>query len=77
MGLLIDSNVLLAIEREDRGISTLFDAVGDEDAALSVVTASELLHGVHRNRRRNGGFRRIRPGESMSAQSRCRGVGKR
>jgi tRNA(fMet)-specific endonuclease VapC len=48
MGLLIDSNVLIAIEREDRGISTLFDAVGDEDAAISVVTASELLHGVHR-----------------------------
>ena len=47
MATLIDSSVLIAAERGQLnfdGIST------EEDVAISAVTASELLHGVHRAR---------------------------
>ena len=44
MGVLIDSDVL--IEQERGG--SLEEAVGEEPWGISVVTASELLHGVHR-----------------------------
>jgi len=45
MAVLIDTSVLVDAER--RG--TRLEAVaGGEDRAISVVTASELLHGVHR-----------------------------
>jgi len=46
VALLIDTSLLVAFERGDAAIETL----GDEDAAISVVTVSELLHGVHRAR---------------------------
>lgn len=45
MAVLIDTSVLIDIER---GRSDLDAAVGDEDRAISAITASELLHGVHR-----------------------------
>jgi len=45
MAVLIDTSVLVDIER---GRSDLDAAVGEEDRAISVITASELLHGVHR-----------------------------
>lgn len=45
MAVLIDTSVLVNDER--RG-ELLEAAAGDEDRAISVVTASELLHGVHR-----------------------------
>ena len=45
MGVLIDSDVFIEAER---GARPLADAVGDEPWAISVVTVSELLHGVHR-----------------------------
>jgi tRNA(fMet)-specific endonuclease VapC len=45
MAVLIDTSVLIHAER--RGHS-LAEAVGDQDRAISVITASELLHGVHR-----------------------------
>lgn len=47
MAVLIDTSVLVNAER--RGLS-LERAVGQEDRAISVITASELLHGVHRAR---------------------------
>jgi tRNA(fMet)-specific endonuclease VapC len=47
MAVLIDTSVLVDAER--RGES-LDQAIGDEDRAISVITASELLHGVHRAR---------------------------
>lgn len=47
MAVLIDTSVLVNAER--RGLS-LERAVGEEDRAMSVITASELLHGVHRAR---------------------------
>ena len=45
MAVLIDTSVLINAER--RGLS-LERALGEQERAISVVTASELLHGVHR-----------------------------
>ena len=48
MVVLVDSSVIIVAER---GQITLEDAFGDRDdvkLAISTVTASELLHGVHR-----------------------------
>lgn len=47
MAVLIDTSVL--VDRERRG-APLDARAGEEDRAISVVTASELLHGVHRAR---------------------------
>lgn len=44
MGYLIDSSVLVAAERAGLGLSEHLQAA---DAAISAITASELLHGVH------------------------------
>ena len=57
MAVLIDTDVLIDWERKETA-STLDALVGAEDRAISVITVSELLHGVHRasgarrNRRR-------------------------
>lgn len=45
MALLIDTDVLIGRERDQKTIDSVISA---EDAAISVVTVSELLHGVHR-----------------------------
>jgi tRNA(fMet)-specific endonuclease VapC len=45
LAVLIDTSVLVNAER--RGLS-LERALGEQERAISVVTASELLHGVHR-----------------------------
>ncbi len=47
MAVLIDTSVLVDAER--RGLA-LDRKIGDRDRAISVITASELLHGVHRAR---------------------------
>jgi len=48
MGILIDSSVLIHFERTGTDVSTYVEGQEEEDAFLSVVSASELLHGVHR-----------------------------
>lgn len=59
MGAVVDTTVFIDIEREARRLgvadpvgligATLVDCLGpDEEAAMSAITASELLHGVHR-----------------------------
>lgn len=45
MAVLIDTSVLISAERRGHSLDR---AVGDQDRAISVITASELLHGVHR-----------------------------
>lgn len=45
MALLIDTSVLIDPERRDRSLS---QTLGEGDRAISVITASELLHGAHR-----------------------------
>ncbi|HLY50168.1 MAG TPA: PIN domain-containing protein [Solirubrobacteraceae bacterium] len=49
MAVLIDTDMLVDLER---GVVNpeIEDAIGDEDRAISVITVSELLHGVHRAR---------------------------
>ena len=48
MGVLIDSSVLIYFERSGRDASTFVKGREGEEAFISVITASELLHGVHR-----------------------------
>lgn len=48
MGLLIDSNILIALERAGGAIFDLLEELGDEPPAIAAITASELLHGLHR-----------------------------
>lgn len=48
MGALIDSSVVIAAERGDLDLDSVLREYGDVDFALAAVTASELLHGVHR-----------------------------
>jgi tRNA(fMet)-specific endonuclease VapC len=48
MGILIDSSVLIAWERDRLDLQSQLEEYTEEDFAISVITASELLHGVHR-----------------------------
>jgi tRNA(fMet)-specific endonuclease VapC len=48
MGFLIDSSVLIAGERQRIDLPGLMQRYGAEPMAISAITASELLHGVHR-----------------------------
>jgi tRNA(fMet)-specific endonuclease VapC len=48
MATLIDSSVLIAAERGNLDLPKFFSQSPDEHFAISCVTASELLHGVHR-----------------------------
>jgi predicted nucleic acid-binding protein len=48
MATLIDSSVLIAAERGDLSLDAFTARYGEEDVAISAVTASELLHGIYR-----------------------------
>lgn len=48
MALLIDTSIFIAMERSGGDLSGLLHELGNEPVALSAITASELLHGVHR-----------------------------
>lgn len=48
MGVLIDPSVLIGLERGHPAIADELSGREDEEFFLSVVSASELLHGVHR-----------------------------
>lgn len=48
MGTLIDTSVLIAAERGDLDLTALVAGRADEAVALAAISASELLHGVHR-----------------------------
>lgn len=45
MAVLIDTSVLVDVERRGHSLN---EAIREQDRAISVITASELLHGVHR-----------------------------
>ncbi len=49
MGVLIDASVLIEHERRGLDLEARVRGREDEEFFLSVVTASELLHGVHRS----------------------------
>jgi tRNA(fMet)-specific endonuclease VapC len=48
MGILIDSSIFINAERSGTDVSSYIGGREEQDAFLSVVSASELLHGVHR-----------------------------
>jgi len=48
MATLIDSSVIIAAERCDLDLDDAIARYAEEDVAISAITASELLHGVHR-----------------------------
>jgi tRNA(fMet)-specific endonuclease VapC len=52
MGLVLDSGVLIAAEREARPVSELLDTLkhehGETEIVLSSITVLELEHGLHR-----------------------------
>ncbi len=48
MGALIDSSVLIDVERGSLELGNLPREAHETEIAISAVTASELLHGVHR-----------------------------
>lgn len=50
MGVLIDASVLIGFERDRAAIEDRLAGREDEEFFLSAITASELLHGVHRAR---------------------------
>ncbi len=50
MGALIDSSVLIAVERGALDLEATIESLTDTDLALASITASEMLHGVHRAR---------------------------
>ena len=50
MAALIDSSVFIAGERGRLDLTDLLASLGSEPVALSAVTASELLYGLHRAR---------------------------
>ena len=56
MGHLIDSSVLVAAERGLLDLDRLLESHADAAVALAAISASELLHGLHRLR----GIRRAR-----------------
>lgn len=47
MAVLIDTSVLVNVERRGQSLER---ALGERERAISLITASELLHGVHRAR---------------------------
>jgi tRNA(fMet)-specific endonuclease VapC len=48
VGAVIDSSVLIAAERGKLDLERVLRDYGDEPIAIAAITASELLHGVHR-----------------------------
>ena len=50
MASLIDSSVLVDVERGKTDLGALLEKRGDRGVAMAAITAAELLHGVHRLR---------------------------
>jgi predicted nucleic acid-binding protein len=52
MGVILDSSVIIAAERRAETVEQLIErivrATGDQDAALSAVGLTELVHGIYR-----------------------------
>jgi len=68
MATLIDSSVLIAAERGSLDLGAFRARFGAEDVAISAVTASELLRGVHRARKPPQRHRRQAFVEGLLAQ---------
>lgn len=58
MATLIDASVFIAAERGRIDLDALLAEHGEEEIALAAITASELLHGIHRATRQEHRARR-------------------
>jgi len=47
---LIDTSILIDAEKQRIDLESHLRRIGEDDISISVITASELLHGVHRAR---------------------------
>ena len=65
MGIVVDSSVLIAWERKQLDLETQMADHVEEDFAISAMTASELLHGVHRA---------ATPAQRSQREDLCRGI---
>ncbi len=59
MGVLIDSSILIQAERAGSDVTPYLIGREQEECFLSVISASELLHGVHRARDANTRAKRL------------------
>ena len=59
MGFIVDSSILITAARGRFSLSALAARVGDTPFAIAAITASELLHGVHRARDPQNAQRRL------------------
>jgi tRNA(fMet)-specific endonuclease VapC len=48
LGVLIDTSVIVQIERSGQTPARIFEHIGERIALLAAISVSELLHGVHR-----------------------------
>jgi len=48
MGVIVDTSLLIAVERGTVRLEALLESLGVEPIAMAAITASELLHGCHR-----------------------------
>lgn len=58
MARLVDSSVLVSLERGNLPLTVLFDSAPDEETAIAAITASELLVGIYRANSPEHGIRR-------------------
>lgn len=48
MGIVLDTSVLVAVERGQQSLAQMLERFADEPTGIAAITASELLYGVHR-----------------------------
>jgi tRNA(fMet)-specific endonuclease VapC len=65
MGIILDSSLLIAAERERFDLPAFHTAHGEETFQIAAITASELLHGVERAADAKTRGRRLRFVESV------------
>ena len=68
MGLLIDSSVLIEVERGRVDLAPRLAEREDEQVFVSVISVSELLYGAHRTADPAARHRRLALGEALLAQ---------
>lgn len=65
MGVLIDASILIEHERGRLNVVDVLEGLGEGEGFLSAITASELLHGVHRTKDPAARTRRLASVEAL------------
>lgn len=65
MGVIVDTSVLIAVERGTYSMESLVGRVYYDEAGVSAITMSQLLHGAHRARDLGERTRRLALAEAM------------